>query len=259
MNNAATRILADEAYDSNYQNNDKDRTWQRKMDEGYHGKPRVPGRELPEGTFEGSASSIAQTLKSHSEDYAQAMSKLTSYINRQGINLQGADKARLSQAKDALRQAYGEQVKAMENSMYALPLGHNLDDSTLKTGIDEPYDGPHPSEEVEDPMLNAATRLLASIYNSVQDPSSDTTISQVEADKWSKEVTDHDNHNAVPEGTFDKSAEDIAKTLKRVSKDHGQASDRIQFYINRGGKKVDHAKLEKAKDALKNLYKDNGS
>jgi hypothetical protein len=125
----------------------------------------------------------------------------------------------------------------------------------LKTGIDEPDDGPHPSEEVEDPMLNAATRLLGSIYNSVQDPSSDTSISSVTADKWSKNVTDHDNKSAVPEGTFEGSAEDIAKTLKRVSKDHGQASSRLSFYRNRGGSKVDQGKMKKAEEILKGLYK----
>lgn len=74
------------------------------------------------------------------------------------------------------------------------------------------------------------------------------------AKHWSQEVTDHDNHSAVPEGTFTKSAEDIAHTLKRVSKDHGQASARLNFYRNRGGKDVDHGKLAKAADILKNLY-----
>lgn len=104
--------------------------------------------------------------------------------------------------------------------------------------------------------LNAAARL-ASILNSVQDPSSDTTISKVEADKWSKKVTDSDDKGAVPAGTFEKSAEDIAKTLKRVSKDHGQAASRLSFYKNRGGSKLsseEKSKLDKAESILKGLY-----
>lgn len=260
--NAPIRVLADEKYDSDYVNNDKDRTWQRKMNQGYHGKPRTPGQVLPEGTFSKSASEIAMILKQHSTDFKQAMSKLTSYINRSGKNLEGADKERLYSAKDSLRNAYGQQEPTTTESsseipVYGLPPGHNMDDGYLKTGIDEAYK-PSPHTEVTDMAvpLNAATRLLSSIQNSVQDPSNDTSISHViEADKWSQKVTDSDNKSAVPEGTFDKSAQDIASTLKRVSKDHQQAMSRLNFYANRGGANVDKSKMDAARTALTNLYK----
>jgi hypothetical protein len=259
---ARTRLLANEAYDSGYVNNDKNYTWQREMEHKYKGKPRTPGRVLPEDTFTKSSSEIANILKSHSEDYAQAMAKLNSYINRQGRNLQGADRKRLYDAKDSLKQAYGEMNKtesSTENPFFNIPSVHNLDDKILRTGIDEDPDSQtsQSTQPVTDMALNAATRLLGSIYNTVQDPSpSDTHTSNVTAEKWSQKVTDSDDKSAVPEGTFTKSAEDIAKTLKRVSKDHGQASERLNFYKNRGGENVDKSKLDKAGEVLKRLYGD---
>lgn len=66
------------------------------------------GPELPEGIFKGSPSSIANTLKSKSRTYDEAMSRLTGYMNRRGSTLQRADEIRLEKAKDALRQAYGK-------------------------------------------------------------------------------------------------------------------------------------------------------
>lgn len=284
---ALIRLIADNAYDENQVNNDKDFDWQRQMTEKYKGKPREDGRELPEGTFTKSASEIANILKQHSEDYGQAMSKLSSYINRTGRDLQGGDKARLNSAKDALRQAYGEPAEgtktesgylmnngnatigfdesetgkshleegSAETSIYALPPGHNLDDGYLKTGLDETYEQ-QPTDEVQDMVqLNAATRLSASILNSVQDQSGDTSISSVTADKkWSKDVTDHDDKSAVPKGTFEKSADGIAKTLENDSSGKGQAAERLQFDINRGGSNLsgdEKSKLDKAKSIIK--------
>ena len=281
---AITRLLADNAYDENQVNNDKDFNWQRQMTEKYKGKPRTDGRELPEGTFTKSASEIANILKQHSEDYGQAMSKLSSYINRTGRDLQGGDKARLNSAKDALRQAYGEPAEgtktesgylmnnenatigfdesevgkshleegSAETSIFALPPGHNLDDGYLNTGLDE-----KPTEQKVGSMakLNAVARLSASILNSVQDQSGDTSISSVTAEKWSKDVTDHDDKSAVPKGTFDKSADGIAKTLENDSSGKGQAAERLNFYINRGGSNLsgdEKSKLDKAKSLIKN-------
>jgi hypothetical protein len=249
---AAQRLVRAEVQVTDPPNNNKDYTWQHKMDKGYKGKPRTPGQVLPEDTFSKSPSEIANLLKMHSTDYGQASSKLNSYINRQGKNLQGEDKSRLYDAKEHLKNAYGEHTEtsaSTEMPIYALPPGHNLDDPDLDTGF-------HPEELVKDgPMptkLKAALRL-ASIYNTLEEPGTDTSLSSVvEADKWVNKV--HPDHNAVPEGTFDKSAADIAKTLKRVSDSHGQASSRLNFYRNRGGKNVDQGKMDKAADILKGLY-----
>jgi Protein of unknown function (DUF3175) len=200
---AQTRLLAmDQEYETDYVNNNKDMTWQREMDHKYKGKPRTPGRVLPEDTFTKSPSEIAHILKQNSEDYQQAMSKLSSYINRQGRNLQGADKERLLSAKDALRNAYGEQnepaTASSELPIYPLPPGHNLDDGYLETGIDCDPDK-RATEPVTDPAvpLNAMTRLAASLQNTVQNEGTDTFISKVEAEE-------------NPDS-------DIARTLKRVS------------------------------------------
>ena len=76
-----------------------------------------------------------------------------------------------------------------------------------------------------------------------------------EADKnWSDDVK---TKNELPEGTFTKSAKEIADTLKKYSDDLKQAMSRLNFYINRGGKGLDKktiAELEKAKELLRKLY-----
>jgi len=76
-----------------------------------------------------------------------------------------------------------------------------------------------------------------------------------EADKnWSDKVK---TDNELPEGTFTKSAKEIADTLKKYSDDLKQAMSRLNFYINRGGKGLDKktiAELEKAKELLRKLY-----
>jgi len=228
------------------------------MEHKYAGRPRTPGRVLPENTFTKSSSEIARILKAHSEDFQQAMSKLNSFINRQGRNLLGADRQRLYSAKDALRNAYGihDTEASSETPFASLPLGHNLDDQYLDTGIED-IPEPVPTTEIKDMSgIQAAARLLASIQNSVMDDSpSSTSISHtVEAEKWSKEVTEHDDKSAVPEGTFEKSADDIAKTLKRGADSEGQAMKRLTFYENRGGSNVDKGKLDDAKKKLKKLY-----
>ncbi len=266
--NSLIRVLAmDEKYQEDYVNNDKNMNWQRDMDRKYAGRPRTPGRVLPEDTFTKSPSEIARILKSHSDDFAQAMSKLTSYINRQGRNLQGADKERLYSAKDSLRNAFGEQSDPVESStetpFNSVPLGHNPDDPYLDTGVEDVPE-PVPTTEIHDMSgieVKAAQRLLASIQNSIMDDSpSSTRISSVEVeadDKWSQKVTDSDDKSAVPEGTFTKSADDIAHTLKRGADSESQAMQRLTFYENRGGENVDKGKLDSAKEKLKKLYGDN--
>ena len=76
-----------------------------------------------------------------------------------------------------------------------------------------------------------------------------------EADKnWSDKVK---TDNELPEGTFTKSAKEVADILKKNSDDLQQAMARLNFYINRGGKGLDkktRAELEKAKEELRKLY-----
>lgn len=211
--------------------NDKDRTWQKKMDQHYHGQPRKPGRVTDEGTFTKSPSAIANELKNKSEDYGQASSKLNGYINRRGKDLQGADKNRLYDAKEALKDSFGVQ-SGSESPIFNPTPWVQQDAPALDTGFDMDQ-----KDKQFALASNAAKRLVM-------------------AKHWSQNVTEHDDHNAVPEGTFTKSAEDIAHTLKRVSKDHGQAAERLNFYKNRGGANVDHAKLDKASHILKGLYGD---
>lgn len=60
-----------------------------------------------------------------------------------------------------------------------------------------------------------------------------------------------------PEGLFTKSAEDIAKGLKKGARSYGKASRRLTFYINRAGKNLSKERrdtLDKAKEVLKKLY-----
>ena len=69
--------------------------------------------------------------------------------------------------------------------------------------------------------------------------------------KWSGKV---ETKWHPPEGTFTKSAEEIASVLAKASSDLKQAMSRLNFYVNRGGKNFtnkDLAKFEKAKDLLR--------
>lgn len=96
MNPFAQRLLADK--------------WISEMEQDYKGKYRYDGgTELPEGTFTQPVSQMVQTLKTHSEDYAQAMARLTSFINMSGKNLEIGRKRELERAKQALKRAYGVQ------------------------------------------------------------------------------------------------------------------------------------------------------
>lgn len=58
-------------------------------------------------------------------------------------------------------------------------------------------------------------------------------------------------------GIFTQSSEEIAKYLKKNSKDLKQAMSRLVFYINRSGKHMkddDRSRLEVAKEELRKLY-----
>lgn len=151
---ASARLLAD-----------SNNHWQKEVEDDYKGKYEPYGDKLPEGTFtDKSPGNIANKLKQHSEDHGEASSKLNMYVNRQGRNLQGADKVKMDQTKEALDQAYGMENKptkpadttkttsSSEGLIYVPPEGHNEDDPFLKTGLDEDPD--------TEPMLNASARLL---------------------------------------------------------------------------------------------------
>ncbi len=72
--------------------------------------------DLEPGLFaNGSAQEIAAALKKSAEDparhsddpYRTAMSMLDFYVNRSGANLSAEERAKLDEAKSALRQAFG--------------------------------------------------------------------------------------------------------------------------------------------------------
>ena len=98
----AHRILAYKPYVP------RDPTWIKKMGDQktykYGG-----GSDLPEGTYTKSAPLIVNTLKTHSKDFQQAMSRLTSYINMNGDNLDPGEVRKLEQAKSGLYRAYGRE------------------------------------------------------------------------------------------------------------------------------------------------------
>ena len=79
--------------------------------------------------------------------------------------------------------------------------------------------------------------------------------SVTEADEeWSDDVK---TKWTPPEGTFTKSAKEVADVLKKNSDDLQQAMSRLNFYINRAGDGLDKktkAELEKAKEELRKLY-----
>jgi len=73
--------------------------WSKEVTDNVEDKDRPP-----EGTFKGSASSIARALKKIHPDLKSAMSALNFYINRGGSDV--PNKANLEGAKDELRKLY---------------------------------------------------------------------------------------------------------------------------------------------------------
>jgi hypothetical protein len=83
--------------------------------------------------------------------------------------------------------------------------------------------------------------------------------------RWSQKVTDTSDALTLDEGVFKKTPPAIARSLKRSaersrrrkSTPFRSAMSMLTFYINRGGKNLSAArkrKLERAKDALRELY-----
>jgi len=80
-------------------------------------------------------------------------------------------------------------------------------------------------------------------------------MSENKKNLWSGEVKTHWHPE---EGFFEQSSEKIAEGLKSASDSLAQAMDRLDFYINRAGSNLSDkakAKLEKAKEILRGLYK----
>lgn len=232
-------IMADNAYDSGYVNNNKDFTWQHKMEKKFKGKPRKPGEVLPEGTYTKSPSEIARLLKMHSKDYKEAMSKLSGYINRSGRNLQGADKERLHSAKDHLRMQYGQPAQPAkttalaEQPIYALPPGHNKDDGMVNLLKIVPDDREKTGEQDPQmkniPKLNSASRLKASILNSEQDPAAPrmSSVEEVEGGSTLSENVDETNvapKKSTADATFDSLDTKFEETHTPTNKAYASAS-----------------------------------
>ena len=87
----------------------------------------------------------------------------------------------------------------------------------------------------------------------------------MEKKKWVKDVEEHSDAIALPEGTFKQSAEKIAQILKAAvlasDKTKGtkfeSAMSMLNFYINRAGKNLkteDKERLERAKIELRKLF-----
>ena len=74
---------------------------------------------------------------------------------------------------------------------------------------------------------------------------------------WSDKVTENEKWHA-PEGTFEKSPEEIAKIISQNKKASFQtAMSRLNFFLNRGGKNIPQdtkARVNKAKDILRKMY-----
>jgi hypothetical protein len=289
---ALTRLVTAE-HDEGYINPNRDMTWQERMDNKYKGKPR-PADELPEGTFKGnSPGGIANTLKTKSEDYGQASRRLNNYINRQGRNLEGQERQRLNQTKEALRNAYGEKKpkpaqKVQKVQKTPKSAGILFENENAMTGYDEaainpihgdpdspdcPLTGVHGSAEM--PVQNVVpvhnfddgylkTGLDEEFVEQPREEVNDMTVplnaatrlaaTEVNADKWSKDV---ETKKHPPEGKFaDGSAEEIANWAKRSHNGNlKKAIDSLNFYVNRGGKNLSDEQKSKVNHAKEILHK----
>lgn len=290
MTKAITRLVTAE-HDEGYVNPNRDTTWQMRMDNKYKNKPR-PDNELPEGTFTGnSPGGIANTLKTKSEDYGQAMSRLNNYVNRQGRNLHGQEREKMEQTKDALRDAFGKKKpadKAPKVQKTPKSAGILFDNENATTGYDEvainpihgdpdsadgPLTGVHGSAEMPvfslRPLHNLDDGYLKTGLDEefIEQPrkgvkdmavplnaAARLAATEIDAEKWSGDV---DTKKHPPEGKFaEGSAEEIANWAKRS---HGgnlqKAIDSLNFYINRGGSNLSDEQKGKVEHAKEILHK----
>jgi hypothetical protein len=103
-------------------------------------------------------------------------------------------------------------------------------------------------------LSKASNRLLAHDEGYVN-PNRDMTWQERQDNKYKGKPKPN---NSLPEGTFkENSPGSIANKLKTKSKDYGQASRRLNNYINRQGKNLhgqERQKLDQSKDALRQAF-----
>lgn len=102
--NGARRILAALPIRPNKPSNPD---WIRKAEQKQAQTPEKTNK-VPEDTFSSkSPSQIANELKTKSESFEQAISRLQYYVNRSGEKISDTDRHKMDQAKEALYRAYG--------------------------------------------------------------------------------------------------------------------------------------------------------
>lgn len=83
--------------------------WVHKAEEHQsHEPPKT--NEPDDGSFDQEPNKLAHELKTKSDDFDQAISRLQYYINRKGDRLDPAEKQRLDRAKEALYRSYGREL-----------------------------------------------------------------------------------------------------------------------------------------------------
>ncbi len=138
---------------------------------------------------------------------------------------------------------FQDELESEEATVSPSPMGTGSSPVEFQDGTDAPGMGPAPvpNEPVADPAM----------YET------EVHSDQVTAKDWSEDVKTKWH---PPEGFFTKSADSIAKGLKRESSGLQQAMSRLNFYINRAGSTLsseDKSRLEHAKDVLNDLYSAN--
>lgn len=80
---------------------------------------------VPPNFYKSTSSAIATWLHKNSEDYTQAIKRITAYVNRAGKNLSAADRQRLEAAKEKLRKLCRAKTAGVDD--LASRLGVKLD------------------------------------------------------------------------------------------------------------------------------------
>lgn len=70
------------------------------------GEGMVDDDGVPANFYKGTSGAIATWLHKHSEDYAQAIKRITAYMNRASKTLSAADRQRLESAVQKLKKLY---------------------------------------------------------------------------------------------------------------------------------------------------------
>lgn len=105
--NGADRILAALP---NRPNRPHQPNWVRKAERHQAQEPDKINK-VPKGTFtQMSPSEIVQDIKTKSDSFEQAISRVQYYINRSGDQLTEADKHKMDQVKEGLYRSYGRPI-----------------------------------------------------------------------------------------------------------------------------------------------------